>query len=368
MKITTDRLHLLKPLGHIQSVVERRNTIPILSNVILKASENKLSLSATDMDIDILENIECLVVSSGSVTITAHILYDIIRKLPEGSQVTIEYKDGSASLTSNKSKFQLPVLPVEDYPALSDGDLPISFEINVEELSRLIDRTKFAISMEETRYYLNGIYFHKQEQKLIAVATDGHRLARSSTTLPKGAELITGSIVPRKAVNEIRKLIEDFPGTTLVNIFLSETRIRVVVAETSITSKLIDGNFPDYTKVIPTENNNILLVDNQILSDSVDRVSTIFSDKSRSVRLVLNVNKLTLEANSPDTGSAIDEIETVYSGEEISIGFNSRYLLDITSQIGSGEIKIALKDSGAPALISLPEDSDSIFVLMPMRV
>ena len=336
MKIIIDRSNLLRPLSHVQSVVERRNTIPILSNVVIKADENHLFLSATDMDIDILEKFECKVITPGSITVTAHILYDIVRKLTDGSEIVIESKEDTASLSCNKSKFQLPILPVEDYPTLSQGELPINFKLNVKDLCKLIDTTKFAISMEETRYYLNGIYLHKDDKKLISVATDGHRLARTSINLPSGADLISGSIIPRKAIYEIRKLI--------------------------------DGNFPDYEKVIPKDNNNLISLDCIKFSESVDRVSTIFSDKSKSVRMSLSENKLTLEANSPDTGSAIEEIELAYSNEEISIGFNSKYLLDVTSQVGSGILNMSLKDSGAPALISIPDDPESLFVLMPMRV
>ena len=368
MKIIIDRSDLLKPLSHIQSVVERRNTIPILSNVVIKADEDYLFLSATDMDIDILEKFKCTVLKSGSITVTAHILYDIIRKLTDGSEILIEFTGGTASLSCNKSKFQLPVLPVEDYPTLFQGDLPINFNLSVEELCRLIDTTKFAISMEETRYYLNGIYIHKEDKKLVSVATDGHRLARTSINLPSGADLINGVIVPRKAIYEIRKLIEDYSGDEEVSVSISDTKIRVSVSDTTITSKLIDGNFPDYEKVIPKENKNIISLDCAIFSESVDRVSTIFSDKSKSVRMSLSQNKMTLEANSPDTGSAVEEIELSYSNEEISIGFNSKYLLDVTSQIGSGMFNMSLKDSGAPALISLPDDPESLFVLMPMRV
>jgi len=368
MKITTDRANFLKPLGHVQSVVERRNTIPILSNVILRTDENNLSLAATDMDIDILENIECYVNSPGSLTVTAHILYDIVRKLPEGSEITIEFENGIATLTSNKSKFSLPVLPVEDYPELANENFNTSFEIEVESLRRLIDSTRFAISLEETRYYLNGIFFHQLDHNLLAVATDGHRLARASMPLPNGAELLKGVIVPRKAINEIRKLIEDFDSDKVAKIFFSETRIKVELGKTAITSKLIDGNFPDYSKVIPEQNHNIMLIDNQKFSESVDRVSTIFADKSRSVTLNLSKNLLMLQANSPDTGSASDEIEVDYSGEELSIGFNSRYLLDLCSQIGQGETIIAFKDGSSPALVKTPNDKDILFVLMPMRV
>ena len=368
MKIITEKSKLLKPLSHIQGIVEKRNTIPILSNVVIRAIDNNLSLSATDMDIDILETFDCKVINSGEITVTANILYDITRKLMDGSEVQIEFNGGTASLESNKSKFQLPVLPVEDYPNLSQGDFPINFNLSVAELCKIIDKTKFAISMEETRYYLNGIYLHKHNNKLVSVATDGHRLARTSVDLPDGANLTNGIIIPRKAIYEIRKLIDDYSNDEIVSISLSDNKIRVQIGNSVITSKLIDGNFPDYEKVIPTENSNIVTLDCLLFSESVDRVSTIFSDKSRSVRISLSSNQLSLEANSPDTGSASEEIEISYENEEMSIGFNAKYLLDVTSQVGSGNFNISLKDSGSPALISMPDDAETLFVLMPMRV
>ena len=368
MKFTIDKTSLIKPLSHIQSIVERRNTIPILSNVVINVGKETLSLSATDMDIDILENITCSIIEEGNATITAHIFYEIVKKLPDGSQITLEKDKDNVVLKSNNSKFTLPVLPIEDYPDISGGELNDIFTIDAGDLRRLIDRTKFAISMEETRYYLNGIFFHRQENYLIAVATDGHRLAKASISLPSGAENLKGVIIPRKAINEVRKLIDEYPSETEINISFSDSRVKFNAGQTQITSKLIDGNFPDYAKVIPSENKNVLKVESLLFSNSIDRVSSIFSDKSRSVKLMISKNVLKLDANSPDTGSASEEIQVDYSGGELIIGFNARYLLDITSQIGSGEMTILFDDSGAPALINSKNDEQACFVIMPMRI
>ena len=368
MKFTIDKTLLIKPLSHIQSIVERRNTIPILSNVVIKAHSGVLSLSATDMDIDILENIECNVLEEGNATITAHILYEIVKKLPDGSELTLEKNNNNATLISNKSKFTLPLLPIEDYPDISDGELEDSFLITSGNLRRLIDRTKFAISIEETRYYLNGIFFHILNKDLIAVATDGHRLAKASVPMPTGAENLEGIIVPRKTINEIRKLIDEIPSDTEINVSFSDSRIKFKAGKTILTSKLIDGNFPDYEKVIPSQNKNVLNIDSQLFSESIDRVSTIFSDKSRSIKLIITNNVLKLDASSPDTGFASEEIQVDYIGEDLNIGFNSRYLLDITSQIGSGEITILFDDDGSPALINSKNDNQACFVIMPMRI
>ena len=368
MKFTIDKTSLIKPLSHIQSIVERRNTIPILSNVVINVGTETLSLSATDMDIDILENITCSIIEEGNATITAHIFYEIVKKLPDGSQITLEKDKDNVVLKSNNSKFTLPILPIEDYPDISGGELNDIFTIDAGDLRRLIDRTKFAISMEETRYYLNGIFFHRQENYLIAVATDGHRLAKASISLPSGAENLKGMIIPRKAINEVRKLIDECPSETEIIISYSDSRVKFNAGQTQITSKLIDGNFPDYAKVIPSENKNVLKVESLLFSNSIDRVSSIFSDKSRSVKLMISKNILKLDANSPDTGSASEEIQVDYSGGELIIGFNARYLLDITSQIGSGEMTILFDDSGAPALINSKNDEQACFVIMPMRI
>ena len=367
MKLTIDRMSLLRPLGHVQSVVERRNTIPILANVVLRAEEGELSLTATDMDMDIATEVGCSVMTSGTTTMSAHLLYDIARKLPDGAEVEIAVNDGHAIVSAGRSSFRLPTLPVEDFPAISSNELPVNFSLTAADMRDLIDATRFAISTEETRYYLNGIYIHKAESgELCAVATDGHRLAMTRQALPSGAAQMPSIILPRKAVSELRKLLDDFDGDVLIG--LSETRAEFRFGVVRLTSKLIDGTFPDYTRVIPVGNDRIMQVDVSAFSAAVDRVSTIASEKSRSVKMGLRSGVLTLSASNTDASSATEELEVSYDGPEMEIGFNARYLLDIAGQVNSDMVEFALADQGSPSLVRAPGDEASLFVLMPMRV
>ena len=367
MKLTIDRMSLLRPLGHVQSVVERRNTIPILANVVLRAEDGQLSLTATDMDMDIATEVGCAVATSGTTTLSAHMLYDIARKLPDGAEVELTVSDGHANISAGRSSFRLPTLPVEDFPAISSSDLPVNFTLTAADLRDLIDATRFAISTEETRYYLNGIYLHKAEDgNLCAVATDGHRLALTCQALPSGASQMPSVILPRKAVGELRKLLDDYDGD--VSVGLSETRAEFGFGAVRLTSKLIDGTFPDYTRVIPAGNDRIMQVDAASFSAAVDRVSTISSEKSRSVKMGLKPGVLTLSASNTDASSATEELEVTYDGPEMDIGFNARYLLDIAGQVNNDIVEFALADQGSPSLVRAPGDDASLFVLMPMRV
>ena len=372
MKSIINRASLLKPLGHVQSVVERRNTIPILSNVLLNGSNGRLSLTATDMDMDIIETVDCNVIQEGTVTIPAHTLYDIIRKLPDGCDVSIESDNegGFISVEAGRSNFTLPVLPADEFPTMSGNELSCSFNMPAADVRVFIDRTRFAISSEETRYYLNGIYIHATESNgdpvLRAVATDGHRLARVELPLPEGAGQMPSVIVPRKAVVEIRKLIED--NESDVSISLSESKLCCKIGDTVLTTKLIDGTFPDYERVIPTGNDKLMNVNCRELAEVVDRVATISTEKSRSVKLQVKTRTLVLSANSPESGTAREELEVQYDSEDLEIGFNSRYLLDITNQIEGENIEFSLADPGSPTIVRDQDDNTSLYVLMPMRV
>ena len=335
MKLTIERAALLKSLGHVQSVVERRNTIPILSNLKLEAMDGKVALNATDMDLDIIESVACDISQPGTTTAPAHTLYDIVRKLPEGAQVVLDVdNEGKMVLSSGRSRFTLACLPVEDFPVLSGGDLGHEFSLKVSEVQALIDKTRFAISTEETRYYLNGVYLHAAERDgvkvLRCVATDGHRLASMEVSMPKGAEGMPGVIVPRKAIGELRKLVDE--TNTDITIALSEAKIRFSVNDTVLTSKLIDGTFPDYQRVIPEGNEKQLDVSTKAFAAAVDRVSAISSEKSRAVKLNLASGSLILSASSPEDGSATEELEVTYQGDSMEIGFNSGYLLDIIAR------------------------------------
>jgi DNA polymerase-3 subunit beta len=369
MKFTIDRSSFLKPLGHIYSVVERRNTIPILSNVLIESDASKVFFTATDMDMDIVETVGCIVSSQGKLTVSAHTLYDIVRKLPDGSEIQIELVDLNVEVSAGKSRFILPTLPVDDYPVMTEIEKGNEFSLEAVDLANLIDNTKFAISSEETRYYLNGIYLHVPDiksDKLRAVATDGHRLAQAQVPIPKGAENMPGVILPRKAVGEVRKLIDSTDG--LVTIIISKTKAKFIFPNSILTTKLIDGSFPDYQRVVPKENLNKLVVSNSDFSKAIDRVSTVSMEKSRAVKLSLSNNVLLLQVNSHDLGNASEELDVNYTSDPIDIGFNARYLLDISGQIQGKDIELSLSDSASPALITDPDQEGVIFVLMPMRV
>ncbi len=372
MKLTIERAALLKSLSHVQSVVERRNTIPILSNVLMEVAGGTLSLTATDMDLTIVEQVAADVVNEGATTAPAHTLYDIVRKLPDGAQIEISLAgdNGQMTLSAGRSTFTLTTLPREDFPAANQGDLPQSFQVPAGELRNLVDRTRFAISTEETRYYLNGIYLHATENSgvpvLRAVATDGHRLARFEMPLPDGAKGMPGVIVPRKTVQEVRKLLDEADDG--VTIAISDTRIRFSFNSTVLTSKLIDGTFPDYERVIPSGNDKTMEVDRKAIREAVDRVSTISSEKSRSVKLSLSDSTLVLSATSAENGSAVEEIEVGFTGEPLEIGFNSRYLLDIAEQIEGGEALFQFSDAASPTIVRDAGDESALYVLMPMRV
>ncbi|MEH6723865.1 MAG: DNA polymerase III subunit beta [Qipengyuania sp.] len=374
MKATIERATLLRCLSHVQSVVERRNTIPILSNVLIEAEgDNSLKVMATDLDLQVVEHMDASVDSAGAITVSAHLLFDIARKLPEGSQVSLEAADNRMAINAGRSRFSLPTLPRDDFPVIVEGDLPTSFELPAKTLAELIDRTRFAISTEETRYYLNGIFFHVSDDNdpvLRAAATDGHRLARFTLPRPAGAEGMPDVIVPRKAVAELRKLLdESLDGN--VQIDLSASKVRFKLGGTGgvvLTSKLIDGTFPDYSRVIPTGNDKLLKLDPKSFHEGVDRVATIATEKTRAVKMGLDKDKVTLTVTSPDNGTATEEVPAEYSSDGFEIGFNAGYLKDILNQIDADTVEIHLADAGAPTLIRKDENSPALYVLMPMRV
>ncbi|MDJ0930905.1 DNA polymerase III subunit beta [Breoghania sp.] len=372
MKATLERTDILKSLTHVHRVVERRNTIPILSNVLIRADGGELRLKATDLDLEICETVPALVEAPGATTVPAHMLYDIVRKLPEGSQVVMETSSDQATLEvrAGRSRFALQMLPESDFPDLTAGDFSHFFEIAAADFRRLIDRTQFAISTEETRYYLNGIYFHCVEtpegNRFRAVATDGHRLAQAEIVAPVGAVGMPGIIVPRKTVGEIQKLLDEPEANVAIE--LSETKIRLTTGPVILTSKLIDGTFPDYGRVIPQGNDKELQVERDEFEKAVDRVSTISSERGRAVKLAMSEGRMVLTVNNPDSGSATEELVVDYNSEPIEIGFNSRYLLDIAGQLTSETAIFHLADPGSPTLVQNSGADDTLYVLMPMRV
>lgn len=375
MKATIERATLLRALSHVQSVVERRNTIPILSNVLIDAqASGTIRLMATDLDLQIDETVAAAVDQAGATTVSAHTLFDIARKLPEGAQVELTAADGRLTVVAGRARFQLATLPRDDFPVIAEGELPTQFELPAEILKSIIDKTRFAISTEETRYYLNGIFLHVAdnagpaggEPVLKAAATDGHRLARVTIARPEGAETMPDVIVPRKCVAELRKLLDEVDAS--VGVSLSASKIRFDLGQAILTSKLIDGTFPDYSRVIPSANDKLLRLDPKSFMDSVDRVSTIATEKTRAVKMALDRDKITLSVTSPENGAAAEEVPGEYASMPFEIGFNSRYLLDILHQIDGDSVEVHLADASAPTLIRENDKSPALYVLMPMRV
>ncbi len=372
MKFKAERATLLKALAHIQSVAEKRNTIPILANALIVAKGGTLSFTATDMEIAIVEEIAANVSRDGATTAPAATLYEIVRKLPEGAEIEIEMAKEGAQLTLRAGRYStsLVTLPTDDFPSMTAGQLPHRFQLSGLALRGLIDRTRFAISTEETRYYLNGIYLHAAEgdTMLRAVATDGHRLARVEEPIPDGAAGMPGVIIPRKTVAELRKLLDEESGE--VEVGLSDTRIQFKAGPITLTSKLIDGTFPEYERVIPKDNDKVLRVGKKDFSDAVARVAAISSERSRPVKMALDRDLLTLSAASPEQGTASEELDgdrVQYSSGPLEIGFQARYLNDITDQI-SDHVEFHFSDGSAPTIVRDAGDASALYVLMPMRV
>lgn len=374
MKFTIERAALLKSLSHVQNVVERRHTNPLLSNVKITAKVGEgegIVLNATDNELEISENTAAKVETAGSVTASAHKLYEIVRKLPEGAQVEFAQNVEKAQLniSAGRARFVLATMAGEDFPTIADGEMTHSFTLSAQDLQDLIEHTSFAVSTDETRYYLNGIYLHeavsKEDKILRAVATDGHRLACAESALPEGAAGMPGVIVPRKAIGELSKLLSEESGE--VKVALSSYKIQFVFGALVLTSLLIEGTYPDYERVIPLENDKILEVEAAALMAAVDRVAVV-SEKSRAVRLSVSKDLVVVSAANAEEGSARDELEAKFDAEDVEVGFNYVYLLDVLRQIKGGLVRIAFLDSASPTVLTDLSDPSVLFVLMPMRV
>lgn len=373
MKLTIERGNLLSALSHVQNVVERRNTIPILSNVLLDAGDGALTLTATDLDIEAVDSAPAEIEHAGSITAPAGTLFDVIRKLPSGAEVELELQPENERLAirAGRASFALPTLPASDFQTMGSDEGAKSFEVDPADLRRLIDKTRFAISTEETRYYLNGVYLHAAEgagggRVLRTVATDGHRLALAEIPAPDGADGLEGVIVPRKAVGEARRLIE--AASEPVRLDVSASKIVFRSGAAVLTAKLIDGSFPDYARVIPKDNQKKLVIDNKAFEAAVDRVATVSAERSRSVKLSLEDDRLILAVNHAETGQGHEEIEAEYSEDPMEIGFNAKYLLDIAGQIEAEDVEFLFNDPASPALVLDPADAHAQYVLMPLRV
>ncbi len=367
--LVVEKMSLLKALGHCQGVVERRNTVPILAHILLEAQGNTLKITATDLEIAFIETLPAHIKAEGRTTVSAHLLFEIVRKLPDGSEIELKSTDDGATLhlQSGRSSYNFACLPPLDFPSIITNELPCTFKIHAAELSRLIDKTRFSMSFEETRYYLNGICFHATPDGFLrAVATDGLRLAQAQVELPSEASKMPQVIISRKTIHEIRKLIDE--KAEEVTISLSENQVRFVVASSILISRLIEGKFPAYENVIPFSNDKVLEVNAKAFADTVDRISIMSTDKLRPVKLRVEGMTMVISAHSSETGNAVEELEVKYTGEPIDFGFNARYILDVTQQISSETLQFLIGDETQAIIAKDANDSSALYVLMPMRV
>lgn len=367
--LVLEKTTFLKALSHCQGVVERRNTVPILAHVLLEAHDNSLKITATDLEIALIETLPAHIKAYGSITVSAHLLFDVVRKLPDGSEIELKtnQEGTSLSLSSGRSNYNFACLPATDFPIMTAENLACTFKIHAAELSRLIDRTRFSMSTEETRYYLNGICFHATPDGFLrAIATDGLRLAQAQVELPSEATSMPQIIVSRKTIQEIRKIIDSLPEEITVS--LSENQIRFTLPSSILISRLIEGKFPEYEKVIPFGNDKVLEVSVKAFSDAVDRASTMSTDKLRPVKMRVEGSTMAISAHSNETGSAVEELEVKYTGSPIEFGLNARYILDVTQQIPNETLQLLIGDETQAIIAKDASDSSALYVLMPMRV
>jgi DNA polymerase III subunit beta len=372
MKLAIERTALLRSLSHVQNVVERRTTIPILSNVMLRAEGDSLHLTATDMDLSMAASERPASRPRAPPRWRRTRSSRSSASCPTGRRwcSTSRRSASELSLRAARSVFTLPALPADEFPAMDLDELDVRFAMPAADLRRLIDKTRFAISTEETRYYLNGIHLHAvgsgPAAMLRAVATDGHRLAKIELALPAGAEAIPRSSCRRKTVAELRKLADTVEGD--VQVAVSPTRIQFILERAVLVSRLIDGTFPDYERVIPVGNEKLAVLDAKALAAAVDRVSTISTERARAVKLRFDDGRMTASAVSTEAGRAEEEIDAEYASEPLEIGFNSRYILDMLAEVEGPTVRMEMANPAAPTLVQDPADGSTVYVLMPMRV
>jgi len=375
VKLNVERDVLAPALAVLVKIVERRNTIPILSNVRVLAENGRLYLTATDLDIEMSLNVAAEVFNPGTFTVEAARLHDIVRKLAGGALITIEQadQDGQVVVKAGRSRFTLFTLPATDFPDIAQkGNFAHEISLSGATFARLLAQLEFCISTEETRYYLNGIYLHVVDvagvPTLRGVATDGHRLGRADTNAATGLDTdMPGIIIPRKAAGELRRLCEASAEAS-VALSISSAQLRAEVGETLFATKLIDGTFPDYARVIPSANPHRLRFGIADLNAALARVMVVVDDRSRAVRLAASEGTLALNCTNPDKGTAADEVEAEYDGPPLEIGFNGKYLAEMLGAIESETLIAHLADPGSPGVFRASDDADHLFVLMPMRV
>jgi DNA polymerase-3 subunit beta len=370
MEFSVFRQVLIRALGHMQSIVEKRAALPILVNVKIEVADD-LILSATNVDLELVEHVAADITLSGKTTVPVQMLYDIVRKLPDDAEINFKQSGDQLIVSSGRAVFHLPTLSAENFPAMAGGNLSTKFQMTTGDLAHLINQTKFAIPTDDVRYHLGGIYFHISEDtgKLTAVATDAQRMALCAIKAPADSAGMPSVIIPRRVIGELSKLLED-ANVDDVLIELSDTKARFTVGAATLTSKLVDAQYPNYRVVIPKGNDKIAILDRKQFVNAVDLVSVASVDKTKSVKLEFSMNKLVINASSPDAGTATQELDIEYNGDAVfSINFNVKFLLDVAGQVEGEKFQMEMQESLSPTIIkSTEKDTDSLFVLMPMRM
>lgn len=366
MKLQIEKEILLNPLQQIIGAVEKRQTMPALSNVLLRASDNLLTLTATDLEIELVSQIAMVIDEPGEITVPARKLLDICKSLPSEANISFTVKDNKALVQSGRSRFSLATLAANDFPALDAINSVYEFEITQKTLRDIIDKTAFSMAQQDVRYYLNGLMLEVSSNNLRAVATDGHRLAYCEKETSADISDIKQVILPRKGVLELVRLLSDSDETAKIT--LGSNHLQVEFSELRLTSKLIDGRFPDYNRVMPADGGNIIIADRDQLRQALIRASILSNEKYRGIRLILGKNLIKLQAQNPDQEEADVELEVVYDGDDIEIGFNVNYMLDVLNVCNSDTVQAALRDSNSSFLITYPDQTDCKYVIMPMRL
>jgi len=365
MKLTATREEFLSPLQSVMGVVERRQTMPILANVLLSAREGRLSVTGTDLEVELVASQAVNVQQGGDVTVPGRKLLDIFRALPEKSSVTLNVESDRTTLRAGRSRFTLSSLPAAEFPVVEEISAQQHLAVGQAALRRLIDKTHFSMAQQDVRYYLNGMLLETDAKTLRAVATDGHRLALCETQLDTAAKTAQQVIVPRKGVLELQRLL----GTEgSLDLAIGTNHVRAQIGDIRFTSKLIDGRFPEYGRVVPASPSKLVQADRELLRQSFQRTAILSNEKYRGIRLTLHADLLTMQAHNPEQEEAEDQLEVGYQGEELEIGFNVNYLLDALGALESEKVEIGLTDANSSCLVRTPGAADAKYVVMPMRL
>lgn len=366
MQIQLERENLLKPVAIAAGVVERRQTLPILSYVLFRVKDGKVTLTGTDLEVEVVTNIECRAEGGGEFTVPARKLFDICRALPEGAGINLAKQGEKVILKAGKSRFTLSNLPPRDFPVVESGSFEQALTLPQAALKAVLERTAFCMAQQDVRYYLNGLYLEINGTQLRAVATDGHRMAVTEAESGASASKDLQAIVPRKGIQEISRLLTD--SDEPIKLEFGKNNVRLTTPDLIFTSKLIDGRFPDYTKVIPSSQSKILELDRHVFREALGRVAILANEKYRGIRLNLERGRLSISAHNPEQEEAVEEVETAYNGETLEIGFNVNYLIEAAGAITSATVLLGLNDSNSSCTLRAPDDVSTQYIVMPMRL